>query len=713
MTEVMQTVRKKMYSYKNSFNAEAKLAYADSVIQHTQDPSLKINTMAYKAAALLEAGEEQKSVTLYEEIRKLANLDVKSKNSLLLNLGTAYLRLAERTNCVSRHTAEACIMPIKGSGIHSNKEGAEKAYATFLEILKTDPANLDARWLLNISAMTLGNYPNKVDRAFLIPGLDAKDTSPFKPFTDVAMSLGMDCNNRSGGSIVDDFDNDGYLDVVTSAWALEDPMHYFHNNGDGTYTDLSKASGLHNIVGGLNMTQADYNNDGHLDILVLRGAWQGLIGFGNQPNSLLRNNGDGTFTEVTIEAGLLSFNPTQTATWNDFNNDGWLDVVIANESSDASDLHPCEFYINNQNGTFTNIVTPTNLPIVGFFKGVTSGDYDNDGWADLFFSNMAGQKVLWRNRTTRGGPVAFEDVSAVAGFKTEVASTFTTWFWDYDNDGWLDIFACNYDFGRALSYYAAKEALQPSAEMAGKPYFYHNNHDGTFTNVTSSMGAQKPTFSMGGNFGDFDNDGWLDMYLGTGNPDFKSLIPNRMFHNIGGKKFMDVTTSARVGNLQKGHGVSIADMDNDGDQDIYTDLGGAYRGDAYHSAFYLNPGQNTNHWINLKLVGVSSNKSAIGVKIDVTFRENGRERHVYREVNSGGSFGCSPLRREIGIGSATTIDEIKLTWPVSGRVVKLKDVKADQFIQVKEGQDGFEVVNLKKLPIQKGDPTMPMCAPTK
>lgn len=713
MASVMETTRKKMYNYKNSFCAEAKLAYADSIIQNTQDPAQKVKMMFYKAAALLEFGDETKSVALYEDILSRTNLDTKSKNQVLLSLGTAYLRLGERNNCVNNHTAEACIMPIQGSGVHQDRTGSQKAYDTFLAILKTDPGNLDARWLLNLAAMTLGEYPRKVDRAMLIPGLDARDAQPVKPFSDVATSLGLATNNRSGGSIVDDFDNDGYLDVVTSAWALDDPMHYFHNNGDGTFTDRSAPSGLHAITGGLNLTQADYNNDGHLDILVLRGAWQGMIGFGEQPNSLLRNNGDGTFTDVTIEAGMLSYHPTQTATWNDFNNDGWLDVVIANESTGQDAVHPCEFYINNQNGTFTNIVTPANLQIIGFFKGVISGDFDNDGWPDLFFSNLAGQKLLLRNRGVRGAPVAFDDVSKQAGFGDATASTFTTWFWDYDNDGWLDIFACNYDFGRALSFYAAKEALQPSADMAGKPYFYHNNGDGTFTNVTTSMHANKTVFAMGGNFGDIDNDGWLDMYLGTGNPDYKSLLPNRMFRNVGGKGFSDVTASARVGNLQKGHGVSMADIDNDGDQDIHIDMGGAYRSDAYPSSLFLNPGQNNNHWINMKLVGNSSNRSAIGVKVLLTFREKGKPRQIYREVNAGGNFGCSPLRREIGIGSATSIDEVRITWPASGRVQVLKDVKADQFIRITEGQDGFEAVALNKLPIKKGNSSIPMCTPAK
>lgn len=141
------------------------------------------------------------------------------------------------------------------------------------------------------------------------------------------------------------------------------------------------------------------------------------------------------------------------------------------------------------------------------------------------------------------------------------------------------------------------------------------------------------------------------------------------------------------------------------------DLGGAFRGDAFPSALYVNPGQNNNNWIYLKLEGTKSNRAAIGTKITVKFRENGKERMVYRKLNSGGSFGCSPFRREIGIGQASTIDEIILTWPASGITQVLKNVQPNQYIRVKEGQEGFEKIELNKLTFKKADGSIPMCAP--
>lgn len=710
MLSVIADVRRKMYSPKNPYAAEPRVAFCDSVVLATADPVEKLKWKFQKASSLLEYGDEVQAVALYEELINANFANGEARQKLLLAAGTAYMRLGERNNCVNGHNADACIMPIQGGGVHQDKIPVRRAIEIFQSVLKETPDDLDARWLLNMGYMILGEYPKSVPSAWLIPGLDAPGYR-VQPFVDMAADLKIVTNNRGGGCIADDFNNDGYLDVVTSAWGLDDPMHYFRNNADGTFTDVSRESGLADITGGLNLLQADYNNDGWIDFFVLRGAWQGVFGFGEQPNSLIRNNGDGTFSDVTMDAGLLSFHPTQTATWNDFNGDGWLDLFIANESASGNDLHACEFYINNKNGTFTNMAEATGTNIQAFIKGVTSGDYDNDGRPDLFFSTMNGEKLLLRNTGVQNGLVTFENATEKAGFAKEVYKTFPTWFWDYDNDGWLDLFVCNYEFERALSWYSAKEALHPSPDRAGKPCIYHNNRDGTFTNVSAGMDINKTAYAMGANFGDIDNDGFLDFYLATGNPNYMSLIPNKMFKNLGGKKFADVTGSSRTGNLQKGHGVAFADLDNDGDQDIYVDMGGAFRGDAYPSAFYLNQGQSDNHWICLKLEGTASNRAAIGTKITLRFRENGRSRMVYREVNSGGSFGCSPLRREIGLGKATVIDEITVQWPASGKTQVFKNVKPGQFLHIREGQNDYEAVNLKKPVFKKADGTVPMCAP--
>lgn len=712
MIQILAELRKKIDVAGNRYASKAKIAECDSIIRVTNDPDMKLTAMTKRAIYYLEYGDENQAINLLEELdRLLVNNTQSNREILLAYLGVSYLRLAERTNCIQGHNDEACIMPIRGNGIHQDKAPSRKAVKIFEELLNLNPNDYDALWLLNIAYMTLGEYPKSVPPKWLIPGLSKLEYA-MNPFAEIAADLGIQANNRSGGVITDDFNNDGYLDIITSAWDLTDPMHYFQNNGDGTFTDKSAASGLGAIMGGLNIQHTDYNNDGYLDIFVLRGAWQGQAGpYGNQPNSLLRNNGDGTFTDVTIDAGLLSYHPTQTATWNDFNRDGWLDLIVGNESYDPQNLHPCEIYINNGDGTFRDMAKDWEISITLFIKAIVSGDYDNDGWPDLFLSSMSGQRVLLRNLGMQGGKLKFDNVSEKAGFAKENYKSFPSWFFDYDNDGWLDIFVCNYEFEKNLSTYAAKEALRPSGNMEGKPNLYHNNGDGTFSNVTPSMGINKVSFAMGSNFGDVNNDGWLDFYLGTGNPSYQSLVQNRLFVNLDGKKFADATNSSRTGNLQKGHGVAFADMDNDGDQDIYAEMGGAFRGDAFPSSFYLNPGQNQNNWICLKLEGTKSNRVGIGAKITVKFTEGGKQRMVYRELNSGGSFGSSPFRREIGIGQAASVDEIIIHWPVSGITQAIKNIQPNQLIKIKEGQEGYETLESKKIVFKKADGSIPMCAP--
>ena len=598
---------KQIYDKDNFFCAEAQYAYWDSISNapETQDAN-RLIAQRFKGVILLRMGDEKKAISLLEDLVEKTKstpterVAVDAKNYLAL----AYLRLGERSNCISSHSSESCIFPVKGSGVYMDPTASYKSIELYQQILKQFPDNLDARWLLNIAYMTIGQYPSKVPPEWLIPRLDS-DTSAYKvkPFKDFAGNLKLDnFRNLSGGSIVDDFNNDGYLDIVTSSMALDEGMHYFKNNADGTFSDVSRESGLSNIMGGLNIVQADYNNDGYVDILVLRGAW--MQRFGKQPISLLRNNGDGTFTDVTIESGLVNFNPTQTATWADFNNDGWLDLFVGIETTSPSNPLPCQLFINNHDGSFTNVTDKIGINISAFVKGVSSSDYNNDGWPDIFVSCLDGKKFLLKNKASKSKIPQFEDATHEAGLDLAPTYTFPTWFWDYDNDGWPDIFICGYLFDGSLAKTAAAEALNKPLGEVSEMYLYHNNHDGTFTDVSEEAGLNRPVFAMGSNFGDIDNDGWLDMYLGTGNPDLKSLVPNRLFKNIDGKKFVDVTSSSRVGNLQKGHGVSFADLNNDGNEDIFIETGGPFKGDAYYNALYMNPGQNNNNWITVLLQGV-------------------------------------------------------------------------------------------------------------
>ncbi len=710
MVDLLKISEKNDFNPDNVFSPQAIIKSCDSVLDSSPGEAAKMSALTRKAEEFLKLGEEQKSIDILQSLlNKISLGNIEQREPLLKSLAISYMRLGERINCYHNHTNESCIFPIANGGIHQDKTGSEKAIEIYKQILFDNPGDLESRWLLNIAYMTTGGYPQQVPPQFLLKVENDDSLHTIKPFRDVAANVGLNYKCIAGGSIVDDFDNDGYPDIVLSSWSLSEPMRYYRNNANGTFTDISDSSGLGYLTGGLNIIQTDYNNDGFKDIFVLRGGWKGK--FGKNPNSLLRNNGNGTFTDVTKESGLLFFHPSQTATWADFNNDGWLDLFIGNETSPNEEAHPCQLFINNKNGTFTDIAKNAHCAITAFVKGVTSGDYNNDGLTDIFISTLNGNKILLKNVTGKDGNIQFEDVSKQAGLANNLTRSFPTWFWDYDNDGWLDILVCGYEFTQSLSYYAGAEAVQLPTGNAGKVFLFRNKHDGTFEDVSAKVGLNKVAFAMGANFGDIDNDGFLDFYLGTGNPQIKSVIPNKLFKNLNGKSFLDVTTAARVGNLQKGHGVSFVDLDNDGSQDIYIKMGGAYTGDAYENSFYLNPGQNNNHWIDILLQGKVSNRAAIGARIKVSFKDGDSVRSVYRDVNSGGSFGSNPLNQHIGVGQADAIDKIEITWPVTGKVQVFTNLPVDERFKITEESNTYTPYKLSRLDFNTRGPGLISCSP--
>jgi len=650
----------------------------------------KMVGLHYKCAyELLNAGESEKAVQQFLQLidfMKTNRIALTGDKAALvrMNAATAFLRLGEQENCLANHTTASCIMPIQPGGFHRIPRGSRGAITFLMEHLEQDPNDLRAGWLLNLAYMTLGEHPNNVPQKFLIPPKVFASEYDIKRFPDISRGLGLDFNDLAGSVVMDDFDNDNDLDLMISAMGLRDQLRFFLNNGNGTFTDRTKEAGLIGEVGGLNMVQADYNNDGHIDVLVLRGAW--FEKQGHHPDSLLRNNGNGTFDDVTEEAGLLSFHPSQTASWFDFNNDGWLDVFIGNESV-PGDTNRCELFRNNGNGTFTECAAESGIDALGLIKSVHSGDYNNDGWPDFYVSCRGQPNYLYRNDGPQSadksakGAWQFTNVAKELGVFAPVFS-FPSWFFDYDNDGWLDLFSCGYGVKNAGSVAADYLGLPHGAERAR---LYHNNRDGTFTDVTKSAGLYRVLLAMSGNFGDLDSDGFLDIYLGTGAPDLTMLIPNRMMRNDAGQRFQDVTTSGGFGNVQKGHGIAFGDLDHDGDQDIYTSIGGAYEGDVYYNALFENPGHG-NDWLKLKLVGVKSNRAAIGARIKVTVDTPAGKRAIYKTVNSGGTFGCSPLRQEFGLGQAKSIESVEIWWPTSGMRQLLTGLEKNRCYSVREGQ---------------------------
>jgi ASPIC and UnbV/FG-GAP-like repeat len=268
---------------------------------------------------------------------------------------------------------------------------------------------------------------------------------------------------------------------------------------------------------------------------------------------------------------------------------------------------------------------------------------------------------------------------------------FSCWAWDYDNDGWLDVFATCYD--RTLGDVVKGMIGQPHGRYSNR--LFRNRQGQGFQNVTKEAGLNMVFATMGSNFGDFDNDGWLDMYLGTGEPNLATLVPNRMFKNVGGERFAEITGTSGTGHLQKGHSVACGDWDRDGDVDIFVQTGGAVNGDKYHNVLFQNPGQG-NHSLTVKLVGKKTNRAAIGARIKVVTAGE-RPLTIHRHVSSGSSFGGNPLQQTIGLAKAERIALLEIHWPTSGTTQVFRDIAADQAIEVTEFAESYRLLAWKPL----------------
>ncbi len=599
-------------------------------------------------------------------------------------LGTAHMRRGEVQNCMLDPNAERCLFPVLAGGRHQQTSGVSAAAAQFRDFLKADPADLEVRWLLNVAHMLLGTYPGGVPPEHLLgPDLFASEHQVPR-FVDVAGPARLGRTDIAGGTITEDFDGDGLLDVLFTSVDKCTAASLYRSTGTGTFEARVDEAGLTGQFGAINAVQADFNNDGHMDVYLLRGGWEFPI-----RNSLLRGNGDGTFVDVTREAGLIGPpHMSHSAAWLDYDNNGWVDLFVGHELSKS------QLFRNRGDGTFEDVTTRAAVASLAVTKGVTAGDYDGNGYPDLYLSNMFADNFLFRNN----GDGTFAEVAVKAGVDQPRLS-FPTWFFDYDNDGRLDLFVASYP--NSVTEFVKHYLRQPPTAETLK--LYRNKGDGTFADVSDAMGLGRVVPAMGANFGDLDNDGYLDMYLGTGTPSFSALIPNIMLRNDQGRRFQDVTAATGTGHLQKGHGVAFADLDNDGDEDVVINLGGAVPGDNYADALFENPGAGKgNNWVSLKLVGVKSNRGAIGAKIRVNLAgATSGSALRYREVTSGGSFGANSLTQHIGLGTAS-IASVEITWPASRTRQTLRDVPVNAFLEITEGAAGFVTKTPKRFSLGAG-----------
>jgi hypothetical protein len=599
-------------------------------------------------------------------------------------LGLCALRRGEIENCLECVGPSGCIYPIETAAVHKQQEGSREAVKQFTASLRENPGDLRLRWLLNLAYMTLGEYPARVPAEYLIPLDGFRSKVDIGRFENVAPLVGLGARgpNDAGGSIFDDFNGDDLPDLFTTSVDVDRGASLFINRGDGTFENRSDPAGLDAQIYALNLARADYDNDGHPDVLLMRGAWE-------EPGrlSLLRNRGGGVFEDVTQASGLTEPISSESSAWGDYDDDGWLDLFVCGEFHSGLPHGHCRLYHNRRDGTFEDVAESAGVTNDRLAKGSAWGDYDGDGRLDLFVSNMGQPARLYHNE----GNGKFRDVAPELGV-TGGEKGFSCWFWDYDNDGWLDLFVNDYKAGMVD---VAAHYLGIRAKDAGHPHLYRNLAGKGFRDVSLEVGLDWPITAMGANFGDLENDGYLDAYFGTGGMTFSELVPNVMLKNVEGRRFEDITESSRTGHLQKGHGVSFSDWDCDGDLDVFVELGGGVPGDRAANVLFQNPGHRR-HWLKVKLNGTRTNRSALGARIRADLKApDGGARSIHRVIGNNGSFGGNPLVEFVGMGDASSVAQLTVSWPTSRTTQTFRDVPADQMIAITEGEADYKVVKQK------------------
>ncbi len=511
--------------------------------------------------------------------------------------------------------------------------------------------------LPTLAVLVLGRGDLMADPSHLKGGTNGKGPGDLPVFTDVAAAVGMKTTGFTyGNPIWGDFDGDGNLDLFADNHFNAAPYLY-RNNGNGSFTDIQSTSGI--MGGGDKHGSAwiDYNNDGKLDLSITKGA-RGGSGLGMKMDLLYENLGGGQFADHGEAAGVTNaWGRGRSMAWADIDHDGNLDLLDVNLKTDLV------LYRNNGDGTFTDITAQAGLVGLQYVEGAFA-DYDNDGFPDIFCTSSvlrdAPNDLLLRNN----GNGTFTNVTTQAGILPVTGGRALAWG-DYDNDGDLDLF------------------LSRGTDELFHQILYRNNGNGTFTDVSDAAGLGAMTNNRAAAWGDFDNDGYLDLYEVDSGLDPVGKGPNSLYRNNGNGTFTNVAaaTGVEARAVSRGRGSAWGDYDNDGFLDLFVTNGEDNTDFNTGPQFLYHNSGNGNHWLKIKLVGTTSNRQGLGAK--VTFRA--RRLTQFRELNGAdGHFygqGAAPLH--FGVGPVTMISRIMVEWP-SGRVQQVRRVAVDQEITITE-----------------------------
>ena len=441
-----------------------------------------------RASSLLRRGRTREGIAKLKELSEAlaANADYSFLYfETLSELAGAYLRTGPAPSCRRPGQNESCLFPGGVQDLRSEPKDAEEAVRVLETLLEIRPADLQSRWLLNLAYMAAGRYPDGVPARWLLPRESFGTHEGLKRFADAAPALGLDVLSHAGGAIMEDFDGDGFLDVMASSIRGDEQLRFFRNAGDGTFEDWSGKAGLKDVGGGLHIVQADYDGDGRPDVFIPRQLDSEAGSDGHC--TLLRNMGGGLFEDATLRAGLGGLRPSQVAVWADYDNDGHLDLFLGNDDAKTG---AARLMRNKGDGAFADVTEEAGLLREGFVVGANWGDFDNDGRVDLYVSFKDQDNALFRNLGPKGaGSWKFQDATAKAGVAGPRAS-FSAWFWDFNNDGWEDLFV--FDFPMTPSSEAAAADALGMKYAGNRPRLYVNRRDGTFEDAAAWSMLPRP-----------------------------------------------------------------------------------------------------------------------------------------------------------------------------------------------------------------------------
>jgi hypothetical protein len=514
-------------------------------------------------------------------------------------------------------------------------------------IIKIDHPNTSFRDIGLINGVTyyyrivaVDTYKNKSDYSKEVAATPVKMTQ----FTKITTGAMVNDMERSVGTSWADYDNDNDLDLFVPN--IDTSNFCYTNNGDGTFTQMLAGKIVNIEFNSLSSTWGDYDNDGDLDLFIANTD--------ENDNALFSNNGDGTFTQISSGEIVNDGGYSMGCSWGDYDNDGYLDLFVANGQGTKNFL-----YHNNGNSTFTKITEGNIVNDYGTSWGCSWADYDNDGDLDLFVANINTENdFLYENN----GNGTFTKITT-GPLVNDGAYTLGGSWGDFDNDGDLDLFVAANDYE--------------------DNYLYVNNGNKSFTAATVGQIEFETGGSTSSSWGDFDNDGNLDLFV-TYNSD-TGPAENLLYINNGDATFTRDTTSIIANDTGTSLAATWTDFNNDGDLDLFVS------NMKENNFLYSNQG-NTNHWINIKCIGDSSNTSAIGVKVKIKSIINGNPIWQMNEISAQTGTGSqNSLNAEFGTGNAVIIDTIRVEWP-SGIIQILTNIQTDQFLTIIEKLNHYPVV---------------------